>query len=195
MLYALIMAGEVAAVVALAAPWSTGFGSFASANSAGEGSLDDVPFVVLYDQDNNPASNATSAQNFEPANDIYDNYLGDDFVVPGGQTWNVNQVVVRGAYFNGVGPADSFNVWVYPDSAGFPGAAATCTRSAATYVNNMGVFTINVSPDCVLAPGTYWLVVQSNMNFTPNGQWGWLHDSADIAGAFADSLTTLRKRP
>lgn len=36
-----------------------------------------------------------------------------------------------------------------------------------------------------------WVWLECN----PNGQWGWLPDSAGIAEAFADSLTTQRTRP
>jgi ATP-grasp ribosomal peptide maturase len=36
-----------------------------------------------------------------------------------------------------------------------------------------------------------WVWLECN----PNGQWGWLPDSDDIAAAFADSLTTQRKQP
>src|SRR5699024_1108734 len=36
-----------------------------------------------------------------------------------------------------------------------------------------------------------WVWLECN----PNGQWGWLPDSDDIADAFAHSLTTQRKQP
>ena len=37
--------------------------------------------VVLYDQTNNAGTNATNSQDFEAANDTFDNRGGDDFVV------------------------------------------------------------------------------------------------------------------
>src|SRR5258707_13621370 len=40
---------------------------------------------VLYDQTSTPSATATGSQNFEPANDAFDDQLADDFVVPGGQ--------------------------------------------------------------------------------------------------------------
>src|SRR5215212_8919788 len=58
------------------------------------------PADVLYDQYNNPGTNGTSSQNFETANDAVDDELADDFVVPGGQTWDINGVDVDGFYYN-----------------------------------------------------------------------------------------------
>ena len=55
---------------------------------------------VLYDQINNPAPTpgGVTSQDFEAANDAFDSFAADDFVVPAGQTWNVTQVVVSGEY-------------------------------------------------------------------------------------------------
>src|ERR1700730_17371084 len=74
-----------------------------------------APQVVLYDQYNNAGANATVSQDFEPANNAFDNQGADDFVVPAGQTWTINEVDVQGLYFNGPGPAASFNVFFYQD--------------------------------------------------------------------------------
>jgi hypothetical protein len=128
---------------------------------------------VLYDQSNNAGAQSTNSQNFETANDPFDNTAADDFVVPAGQTWNVSQVRAPGVYFNGTGPAASFNVTVYPDASGFPGASPACTRSAAAYTNASGVFSITMSPACALPAGTYWVSIQANMDFPVGGQWGW----------------------
>jgi hypothetical protein len=47
-----------------------------------------LPAVVLYDQLDNPGINSTNSQevpDVPPATD----FTADDFVVPGGQTWNI----------------------------------------------------------------------------------------------------------
>ena len=102
----------LAATFAMSASWSKGLGLFASA--ASESRAGETPLVVLYDQNNNAGSQSTSSQNFETGFDNFDDFLGDDFVVPAGQAWNVNQIAANGVYFNGAGPATSFNVLVYP---------------------------------------------------------------------------------
>ena len=65
--------------------------------------------VILYDQLNNPGTFSTSSQEFEAANVAFNNQGADDFMVPAGETWNVNQVDAQGVYFNGPGPAASFH--------------------------------------------------------------------------------------
>ena len=80
-----------------------------------------APNAILYDQYDNAGTDATSSQNFEAEFDIYDDFAADDFIVPGGQTWNISEVDVLGRYANGAGPANSFNVFIYQDSGGLPG--------------------------------------------------------------------------
>jgi hypothetical protein len=131
-----------------------------------------LPRVVLYDQYNNAGANATSSQDFEAAFDPFDSFTADDFVVPGGQSWSVESVDADGVYFNGFGPAASFHVFFYSDSAGLPGALVA-TRSAQPYVQGGSTFSVTLSPAVALGPGTYWVSVQCRMDFTPGGQWGW----------------------
>ena len=124
------------------------------------------PHVVLYDQYNQVASNGTSSQNFEAANDAFDNELADDFVVPAGQTWNVDLVEVDGIYFNGPGPAASVNVVFYTNSGTLPDTVVT-SYPAVAVVDTAGDFAITLTPAAVLPAGTYWVSVVANMNFTP----------------------------
>src|SRR5437762_447963 len=105
------------AMVTLAAHWNTSFGSIVSASAA---KPDDVPLVTLYDQLNNPGTISTSSQDFETANNAFDDFLADDFVVPAGQTWTINEVDAQGVYFNGPGPAASFNVFFHTNTGTLP---------------------------------------------------------------------------
>jgi hypothetical protein len=131
--------------------------------------------TILYDQTSNPAANSTVSQNFETANDPFDNQLADDFVVPAGG-WTVGQVNVLGVYFNGPGPATDVNVFFYVNAGTLPGAPV----AGGTYLNvpitagaATGAFQIVLPTPLTLAPGTYWVSVQANLNFTPGGEWGW----------------------
>src|SRR5438094_4807671 len=93
-----------------------------------------APQVVLYDQINNPAPTpgGVTSQDFEAAFDPFDSFAADDFVVPGGQTWNITEVDVSGEYSVGGGPAASFHVFFYSDTATLPGALVA-TRLANPY--------------------------------------------------------------
>src|SRR2546430_12101681 len=87
-----------------------------------------APQVVLYDQYDNAGANATFSGTFTDFTG-FDADLADDFVVPGGQTWNVDSIDADGVFFNGFGPANSFNVFVYSDSDGLPGAQVYSTTN------------------------------------------------------------------
>src|SRR5438093_2452117 len=147
--------------------------------SSGVGALHSVrvlpppkaPQVVLYDQYDNAGSNATFSGTFTDFTG-FDSDLADDFVVPGGQTWNVDSIDADGVYFNGGGPANSFNVFIYSDSGGLPGTQVYSTTNQP-WVQSGSTFTVTLSPAAVLSAGTYWIEIQANMTFAVGGQWGW----------------------
>ena len=133
--------------------------------------------TILYDQTDNPAANSTVSQNFETANDAFDNQVADDFVVPTGETWTIGQVNVAGVYFNGAGPANSVNVIFYANAGSLPGAAV----AGGTYMSPANIAVRQprqaISRLCCqrpwsLAPGTYWVSVQANMDFHPSAASG-----------------------
>jgi hypothetical protein len=130
-----------------------------------------APQVVLYDQYDNAGTNATFSGTFTDFVG-FDADLADDFVVPGGETWNVESIDADGVYFNGAGPADSFNVFIYTDSGGLPGTQVYSTTNQP-WVQNGTTFTVSLSPAAVLSAGTYWIEIQANMTFAVGGQWGW----------------------
>jgi len=131
-----------------------------------------APQVVLYDQYNNSAGGvATLSATFTDFPDFSAD-LADDFVVPGGATWNVQSIDADGTYFNGAGPATNWNVFIYMDNAGLPGAQVYSTTNQP--VNQVGTtFTVNLTPAAVLGAGTYWIEIQANMTFGTQGEWGW----------------------
>ena len=133
-----------------------------------------APQVVLYDQYDNAGANATFSGTFTDLTG-FDADLADDFVVPAGQTWNVESIDADGVYFNGSAPAviiHSFNVFIYTDNGGLPGSQISSTTNQP-WVQSGSTFTVNLSPAAVLSPGTYWIEIQANMTFSVGGQWGW----------------------
>jgi hypothetical protein len=129
--------------------------------------------AVLYEQYDSFAVSAVTSQDFETAYDQYDSQGADDFVVPGGQTWLVDQVDVAGVYRGG-GIADSANVIFYMDSGNLPGAPVyTATNVVPVLGLDTGNFSISLSPPAALSAGAYWVSVQANERLNPNGQWFW----------------------
>ena len=130
-----------------------------------------APQVVLYDQYNNASTVASLSATFTDF-PTFSSDLADDFIVPAGQTWNVQSVDADGRYFNGLGPANSFNVFFYADNAGLPGAQVYSALSQSFSVSGT-TFTVILPSVAVLTQGTYWVEIQANMTFIPNGEWGW----------------------
>ena len=133
-----------------------------------------APQVVLYDQYDNASLTASSSQDFEAALDPFDDDLADDFVVPGGQTWCVQEIEADGIPFNCSGSCvpDSFNVFFYTDSGSLPGTQVY-SATGQSFVVAGSTYSITLSTPAVLTAGTYWVEVQARMDFTGNGQFGW----------------------
>ncbi|MCB8916396.1 MAG: proprotein convertase P-domain-containing protein [Ardenticatenaceae bacterium] len=145
----------------------------------------DGPNIVLYDQTDSPGINSITSQDFEAANDPYDNQAADDFVIPAGDgSWTIETVEVPGVYFNGTGPLVSVNVWFYQDAAGLPGTEVYSALGVIP-TDVAGSLTINLPVPAVLPAGTYWVSVQARMDFVPFGQWGWTERTVQSNSASA----------
>jgi hypothetical protein len=131
--------------------------------------------AALWDQNSDGDGNAISSQNFEASFDAFDDAAADDFRVPAGVKWKVKSVTVTGIYFNGTGPAVSETVTFYQNAGGVPGAVKT--SATVTGADSSGSFVIVLPSPVGLGGGpngkTYWVSVVANMNFNPDGQWGW----------------------
>jgi hypothetical protein len=130
-----------------------------------------APQVVLYDQYNNAGPNATRSTTFTDL-PTFSTDLADDFVVAAGQTWNVQSIDADGTYNFGPGPATDWNVFIYTDNAGLPGTQIfSATNQPVVVVGT--TFTVNLPVAAVLSAGTYWIEIQANMTFDPQGEWEW----------------------
>jgi hypothetical protein len=130
-----------------------------------------APQTVLYDQYNHIGVNVTVSATFTDFPTAATD-LADDFVVPAGQTWNVQSIDADGAYFFGAGPAIDWNVYFYADNGGFPGAQVYSTTHQPVHQNG-STFTVNLPNPAVLSAGTYWVEIQAHMTYGTQGEWGW----------------------
>lgn len=133
---------------------------------------------TLYDQTDGDTGVGVVSDAFDSGTFAsYDDQGADDFSVPKGQTWTVTEVDVPGVYFNGPGPSDGENVTFYSDSSGTPGTAVKKgTFTGVMGGDSAGTFTIKLGKKGVKLKGgkTYWVSVQTNMNFGGGaGEWGW----------------------
>lgn len=143
------------------------------------------PHAVLYDQYDSPGATGTNSQQLEAALEAFDDQAADDFSVPAGASWTVNEVDIRGAYYNGTGPAESFNVYFYADSGGLPGTLVSQQNVTFTTFPTIEDFVLPLAAPVALAPGSYWLSVQARMDFSSGGQWSWTNRSVATGSSAA----------
>ncbi|MBE9480780.1 MAG: carboxypeptidase regulatory-like domain-containing protein, partial [Bacteroidetes bacterium] len=137
--------------------------------------------AVLYEQINNPGTDAAiTAQDFEASFDAFDAEGADEFTVPSGDTWNVDNVQVLGTY-SAAGPCNLANVRFYADNAGVPGTLLFEYLSVNANPDANGNLDIDILTT-VLGSGTYWLSVQGRMDYGTSGQWFWARQAAPTIG-------------
>ena len=171
----------------LPTPWQTG-------TMTDEPALEEFEGSVLFSTLSGiaPMSFAPNSQVFTVSGGMtgipagYANAAADDFTIPAGDAlWQIEVINVQGAYFNGPGPAQSVNVYILGNSGALPdttnlSAGAIYAAENLSYTDvSSGDFEIDLPGSGLeLPPGTYWLVVQANMDAFSAGQWGWRESSA-----------------
>ena len=149
--------------------------------------------VVLFESFSQiePQPFSIASQNFPDEN--FSAQGADDFVVTG-NGWQVETVEVRGTYFNGAGPAESINIYILGNAASLPdttnlSAGSIYAAENLSYTDvGSGDFLIDLpGAGVLLQPGTYWIVVQVNMDFLVGGQWGWTESGGAVAFVGAES--------
>lgn len=129
----------------------------------------------------------------------------DDFTIAVGQrAWLINSVEVSGSYFYLSGPAESVNVYILGDAAGLPDTTNLSAGAIYAYENasftdvGTGDFHVDFPGGGVLLlEGTYWLVVQPNMDVFVGGQWGWTESSSapDTGGIVGNESAWFQTDP
>lgn len=136
---------------------------------------------VLYDQPG-AVFNGAPSQNFSAAYDAYDNASADDFVVTDATGWDVSQFnfVVSA---NGDPSTATWDINVYPDASGLPGATPACSYSAlaGTLTNSNTALALTLPTPCHLDPGTYWVSQVANLEAAVGGQMFWSDVDPGIA--------------
>ena len=125
-----------------------------------------APNVVLLDQYNNDLGNGIVSAN-RTDSPTFSAEAADDFVVPAGQTWEINQLDVRARV--GFPNPTSFNVFIYTESGTLPGTPVYTATNLAVGGTNPD-YVINLSTPANLVAETYWVSVQGNI---VGANWYW----------------------
>ena len=125
-----------------------------------------APNVVLIDQYSSDLGNGIVSAN-RTDSPTFSAEAADDFVVPAGETWQINQVDVRARV--GFPNPTSFNVYIYTESGTLPGTSVYSATNLAVGGTNPN-YIINLTTPADLATGTYWVSVQGNI---VGANWYW----------------------
>jgi len=177
-------AGALALAATFAAPANAGSGPTASQRGVAGPAAAAAPGAVCFSSAAADVGDAVTSQNFEDAFNAYDTHAAGDFKCPGATgRFKIKKVSVIGQYTLDGGPADSVNVTIFNQTSAEPGSVR-CSYSNLPYTNGPS-FEIALPSACRVANGkAYWVEVQANMNFDPNGQWFWeLGTPADMKQA------------
>jgi len=128
--------------------------------SAGNRSLN-----VLYDQTSNDSGGGTSSQLFGGTQSTQ---AADDFTVPAGTRWKIQEVDALGAFFNGT--ATSAQVTIYTEKNHKPHRVVY--DGTIILGSHGGELVLSLGRGVKLKPGHYWLSVFANADFS-EGQWYW----------------------
>lgn len=126
----------------------------------------------------------------------------DDFIVPEGSQWTVNNILAFGGANNSP-LLTSASVAIFTDNGGAPGEVVYASGAVApTSDPNNPNLSIDLPDEVVLQAGTYWLSVYANLDFLPDAtQWFWstqaglignessFRDTADLFGTGAVDWT------
>lgn len=139
--------------------------------------------TALYDQTTDDSGIAVVSQNFEAVNDAYDSQMADDFTVPAAHRWQITSITALGQYFNGTGPASSFNVTIYKaqPTKGIPTTVVKTFTGVVPSVDSAGTVTLPLTP-FNLTQGVFWVSVQANLDSNVGGEWGWENQATTRTG-------------
>ena len=117
--------------------------------------------VVLYDQTDNAVSPPIGMPfpNYAPSNyysPMNDHRVADDFTVPEGEVWTIEEVDAPGY---SAGSNGGFNVLIYPDAGGVPGAPLFEQHGIQVGAPGSCICLTGTPP---LPAGKYWVTVQLN---------------------------------
>lgn len=131
--------------------------------------------VVLWDQRDQVSGDGIPDQDFEAELDEFDSQAADDFVVDWPDGWRVEGIFTVGDQ-SLERTAGSVDVAIHADVGGRPAAGAMPGCQADELVptdEDDGSFELRLPELCDLPPGRYWLVLQTNQDFDPDGQHFW----------------------
>lgn len=146
-----------------------------------------IPFfgngqVVLVDHTPGQQGASVVAQQFELAYSQFSSYGAEDVIVPAGQQWHLDSVLIFGEYATPSGsptPGAGIIISLMENNAGQPGNVLyTDTLLSGADPDGDGTLFYHWDEPFVMNPGSCWLVVAARKDYgTGQTQWQWYSSS------------------
>lgn len=134
---------------------------------------------LLWDQLSDPSGeDAVISQTFTDFTE-FTSMAADDFIVPAGETWQVETIMVKGGHSEGGGPTLTANLEIFANDPviNIPSAPVFQMPEVPVITEPDGGFIIDLTVfsdlPLILESGHYWLSVHAHGAFGNQGAWYW----------------------
>jgi hypothetical protein len=135
-----------------------------------------MPSALLYGQLSSPSNEAGIASQDFPDYPDYSCQAADDFIVPAGELWSIDEIFCTGGYTAGGGMAQLSHLYIYYNDPvlNIPAAPVVTYPDHIVTSTAGGNLTFILTTDpIILTAGHYWISIQPDMSGDLYGQWFW----------------------
>ncbi len=138
--------------------------------------------VVLMDQTGGQQGASIVAQDFESAYETYTSFAAEDVIVPSGEQWYLDSILLFGEYqspFGSPTPGAGIVISIHSDNGGTPGTTLFSDNDTSNADPGLdGTLKYVWQGSMVLNPGTYWIVAAARKDYaSTQTQWQWFSSS------------------
>ncbi len=128
---------------------------------------------LLHDQGDNLSVNGRVSQDLELSYQAFDSQGADNFTVPAGEVWSIEEVQAIGSYSSGGGPSADARIIFYVDDSGLPGDESYRATVSGVDGDADGTLVLTLADPAVLPAGSWWLSIEAVMDYDPDLFWYW----------------------
>ena len=138
--------------------------------------------IALVNQIEDVTTSGSVAQDFETVLNGNDCRIADDFVVPSGDSWYIDSIILYGFYNVNNPDSAGMNLTIYQNNSGTVGAQVyTELIQVELDPENDGSIIARWSTPVQINSGSYWLAASARKNYlSDQGIWYWYLEDSDI---------------
>lgn len=138
--------------------------------------------IALVNQIENVTTNGLVAQDFETVLNGNDCRIADDFVVPNGDTWYIDSIILYGFYTVNTPDSAGMNLTIYENNNGSIGTQVyTQLIQMELDPDNDGSIIARWATPLQINSGSYWLAASARKDYlNDQGIWYWYLEDSDL---------------